>query len=803
MLVIRKGRESGLGNNAFRITIDPDDVVSELSEENNTVTKNYFLPLNATKNLFPSNYAIVHDRDINLSFQATDVLSGEQEFLVEIDTVYTFDSPYKKAASVKDTVLARKQFTILSADTLAYYWRTKLATDTSWTQSSFTYIENGPLGWAQVDFPQYLENQTTGLVKDANLKRLRFLETTIPITVRSFGSLFPEPFTDVSVKIDSAEFNLYGPGYDCRNNSINLIAFDRKSTVPYTAVKFEWFNRAGRNCGRKPWVINNFIPSQMVTGNNDDIIQYVDNVQAGDSVLIFSIGDAAYSAWPAAAKVKLGELGISVAQIDALQDGEPVIIFARKGTPPGTANFFVSTESPKNLQDLTVSKTITGGYTAGTMSSTLVGPAGAWGSLIVQPSEVEAVDEVSFDVVGVGLNGKDEELLLDHTVGNQDLSFIDAAVYPYLKITLNTTDETNLTAGQLRKWLVTFTPVPEGLLYYNGSRDQVHLNEGEIWQGTYDFANISDLPFPDSLAIRYEVFNQTSRTSYKENLKIKSPPPGNKTSFTVQFKTAEKSGLNDVSVFVNPRISPEQYYDNNELQLSSYLNVQSDIFNPVLDVTIDGRHVVNGDFVSSDPLILARIWDENKYKLKTDTIGIRIFITYPCGNSSCDPVPVWFDNGEVEWFPATDTSAFRVEFRPQQLADGEYRLRIEADDALGNKSGPAPYEVMFVVDGESAIAISDPYPNPSSEAIFLDVTIRGETIPEQLDLIIADVNGRLVSHLDAVDMRRPSILAETNSPGVERMIMELRCPTVYTYFKLTLMLQGSQIVKYGKLVLLR
>ncbi|MDH4296230.1 MAG: C25 family cysteine peptidase [Cyclobacteriaceae bacterium] len=801
--VISKGKETGFGNNSFRVTLDPDNQVPELTKENNMAVKNFFMPLNGTKNLFPVNYAIVNDPEISLAFQTTDLLAGEREFLVELDTANTFDSPYKKQFSVRDTVLARQKMMLLAADTLAYYWRTKLAGDTSWTQSSFTYIENGPTGWAQVDFPQYLENQTVGLVKDAELKRLNFLESIVtPLSVTTYGSNHPAPYTDVSVTIANAEYNLYGPGYDCRDNSINLIAFDRKSTVPYTAVQFEWFNRAGRNCGRKPWVINNYIPSQMVTGNNDDIIQYVDNVQAGDSVLIYSIGDAQYSAWPAAARIKLGELGISVSQLDALQDGEPVIILGRKGTPPGTAKFFVTSVSPKDQQALSLPPmTITGGYTAGSMHSTLIGPASHWGALLVQPTEIEAVDQVSFEVVGIKLNGN-EEVFLDDVTGDQDLSLLDAVEFPYVRITFDAGDETNLTAAQLNKWLVTFLPVPEGLLLYKGDQEQVLLQEGETWRGTYAFENIAETAFVDSLTVRYEVFNQTSRTSQLENLKIKAPLPGEATAFTVQLNTTNKAGLNDVEVYINPRLMPEQYYDNNILQLNDYLNVKRDLRNPVLEVSIDGRLIANGDFVSPDPLILARIWDENKHILKTDTAGVRIFLTYPCGLADCAPVPILLTNEEVSWRPATDTSAFEVEFRPKNLIDGEYKLRIEGADARGNRSGVDPYEVTFTVKNESEIIISDPYPNPFKDAVIVNIIISGRTTPEQFDFRIVDVNGQMVSHFESLDLPPFHIGTNTISWNGNNNNGNPLPNGIYIY-KLSLLLNENQFTKIGKLVLVR
>jgi hypothetical protein len=55
--VIRKGNEQGFGNNSFRITIDPDDIVDELSKLNNSAVKSVFLPLNSSRNLFPVNYS--------------------------------------------------------------------------------------------------------------------------------------------------------------------------------------------------------------------------------------------------------------------------------------------------------------------------------------------------------------------------------------------------------------------------------------------------------------------------------------------------------------------------------------------------------------------------------------------------------------------------------------------------------------------------------------------------------------------------------------------------------------------------
>ncbi len=482
VFIIKKGREQGFGNNSFRITIDPDNVVAELNKENNTATKGFAIPLNGTKNLYPVNYGLVNSLQVSLSFQTTDLLAGERDFMVELDTTNTFDSPFKKQFAIKGKVLGRLTTQLLAADTLAYYWRTKLADplpgeSIKWSQSSFTYIDNGPEGWAQVHFPQYLESETIGLVKDATSRRFNFKETVTDVEINTFGSNHPSINTDVSIKINNEEFNLTQQGFICRDNSINLIAFDKNSAVPYIGVQFKWYNRANRACGREPWVINNYVPGDMVTGDNFDMIQFVNNVQEGDSVVLFNIGDAQYSAWPMAAKIKLGELGISIAQIDGLLPGEPIVIFARKGLAPGGATIFRTSSAPSDAQELHVNKTITGRYSAGSMNSGLIGPALNWQSLTMRSSEVESVDAVNFDVVGVKLNG-DEELLFSDLIAGQDLNTIDANAFPYLKIVFKVRDDLNLTASQLKNWIVAYTPVAEGLLMFNGTVEQQVLNRG-------------------------------------------------------------------------------------------------------------------------------------------------------------------------------------------------------------------------------------------------------------------------------------------------------------------------------------
>ena len=803
---------NGSGNNQFSIYIDAENIIDELREDNNNASFQYFIPLSGTKNLFPDNFSIVNTREINLTLQHTDLLSQESEFMVELDTTDSFDSGFKQEFKIKGSVLALQQVTLLDADTLAYYWRSKLVnpagTDSVvWDVSSFTYIQNGPEGWAQVHFPQYLSNSSVGLVKDPELSSLRFEETTIDVALKAFGSASGKPQDSTSLKINGAEYNIYSGGAGCRNNTINLVAFDKKTTQPYPGIYFTWYDilysYGGRRliCGREPYVINSFLPGELTMGNNADLDQYVNNIPAGDSVVLFNIGDAGYGSWPLSAKTKLGELGISVVQIDNLQPGEPVVIFGKKGANPGTATIYRSSSIPINEQNVAVKRTITGRTTSGSMTSQVIGPARHWDQFLIQYSSVETSDAAYFDVIGIKENGE-QELLKTNLISNEDLTDIDAAIYPFLKVSFKPADHILLTPAQLDEWLVTFEPVAEGILLYKSSPDQEIVYEGQTWTGEYSFLNISSKPFGDSLMVKYEISNPDTYASTEQFMRIKDPPPGDTTTFTVSFPTLFHQGLNNLEVFVNPRIIPEQTFDNNAISLNAKLNVLTDNQAPVLDVTVDGRHLMNNDFVSSNPEIKIALWDNNPYLLKTDTTGFLIFLAYPCENFPCAFQAIYFSSESVAWQAETDTSEFKVTFKPQDLVDGDYALRVVGRDGSGNASALEPYSITFRVKNGITTSIFPPYPNPFNYKTNFEFLVTGDEVPTGVTLQIISPNGKIVQNFSETDSDQFHIGTNTVAWSGQDMDGNSLPNGIY-FYRLTLRIQDNQISTNGKLVLTR
>ncbi len=796
----REAGVSGFGSNQFLVELDFDDQIEELNEDNNSGLLNFFIPLSGTKNLLPRPFGIVNSTNVKLKFQNTDLLSDERMYNLEIDTAATFDSPFLQQVELSGKVLMEYDLTLLAADSLAYYWRTKLrdplpAENKEWTSTSFVYINNGPEGWAQVHFPQLMENPTAGLVKDPVTGKLKFEETEASIFVENYGSSHPSPLP-TSFKINNVEYNLSTQGQPCRSNTINLVAFDKTTLVPYAGIPFVF--QDPRTCGREPQVINSFRLNELETGNNDDLLKYIDNINPSDSVVMFSISDAGYASWPANVITKLEDLGISNAQLSSLQAGEPIVVLAKKGSVSGTAIVKKTQATPANEQQLVVSETLTGKFTSGSMSSVLVGPADDWRNFRAFTRERSPSDVFSFDIEGINLVGNGT-LLFAGVNGAQDLTSVDPALFPLISVTMNTSDELEQSPVQLHQWMVDYTPVAEGVLFFGGTKGPIEREEGAEWVANYSFLNITDKLFSDSLKVQFEVFNKPQRKSEKRAIRISPPSPGDSSRFSFTVDTRQKTGLNDVNVAVNNRIIPEQYYENNVLQLLNYLNVIRDKIIPVLDLTIDGRYVQEGELVSPNPVIVARVWDESRFVKKKDTVGVRLLLKSPCGDEDCEFQSIHFTREDVTWFPATDTSDFKVVFKPNQLAEGEHVLRAEIEDGSGNMPS-VDYEVRFNVSLNASVRFDEAYPNPSLGDMFFGFTASGDTAPDAYRLQIFSLDGRTIKSFSGNENLRVGkhelLWDGSDDHGIQQN------GGVYLY-RFSVSLKGRSYMKSGKLILFR
>jgi flagellar hook assembly protein FlgD len=213
----------------------------------------------------------------------------------------------------------------------------------------------------------------------------------------------------------------------------------------------------------------------------------------------------------------------------------------------------------------------------------------------------------------------------------------------------------------------------------------------------------------------------------------------------------------EVNPYIDPQLSqldqPELSHLNNLLQFQ-FTVVDEDV-NPLLDVTFNGRHILNEDIVSPTTEILISLKDENPYLIMdsdADTSLFGIYLTDPDGIQKRVPFMDASGNTIMEWIPANSTNKrFKINFPTYFEKSGMFSLLVQGSDKSGNLSGDLEYKIDFEVIHESMITQMMNYPNPFSTSTRFVFTLTGDYVPDDFQIQIMTVTGKVVREIDEVE----------------------------------------------------
>ena len=745
------------GENIFTIEVNSAKDVDEMTFANNLVSFGKLIQLSGTLNLSPVEYGIANTRELTLVAQVPGKTSGDRTIILQLDSAANFSSALRKEIRITTEGLAEWPVSLLASnDTVTYHWRSKFqeaqpGESDAWNTSSFSFIPSGPNGWTQRTQDQMGENQLTNLEINPANKTWKYTDVKLGFEVFTIGSavdtlsfrntqFYLDQIPQIIDNVNNANSRL------CPNGSIGLVAFEQKSLNPYLAIPVPGFDILdSRSCGRIPQMIQSIQNAWITTPGQTMLIDYVNNVPVGDYVVIFSVGAVTFQSWPDIAIEKLKELGASEATIRALKNGDPYILYGRKGMKPGEAIEIVGTKNanvPANKQTLTFSADLEGYMTSGTILTPKVGPAASWERFFQNVKARDWINEEErtfFDIIGVKENGVEEILLTDVSEEELDLSFIDPLTFPQIRLRYSMDDPESTAPAQLNRWQVNYTGVPEGVLVAKSGQEQVNLKEGQNGLIEFQFKNISQYNFLDSVQVDWEIVNLSSRKIEKFSRKFPALKAGEAFDFTIEFISEGKGGSNTLEVFANPKIQREQTYRNNQLDMGAYFVVEGDNSTSLLDVNFDGIYIMDGDIVSPNVMVTALLKNDQTLLYKKDTVGLEIYLKQNCEN--CQFIRVNFSNPNLTWSPASEDEDFKVSFIPGPLEDGIYTLRIANEDSA------QPFEIMFEVINESQITNFYPYPNPFSTSVRFVFTVTGMEVPDEIKIQIMTVTGRVVREI--------------------------------------------------------
>jgi len=289
--------------------------------------------------------------------------------------------------------------------------------------------------------------------------------------------------------------------------------------------------------------------------------------------------------------------------------------------------------------------------------------------------------------------------------------------------------------------------VPESALdpniFYSFQNDTV--DEGVDISVSIAVKNISRYDM-DSLLISFAVLDKSNNIQFLPYARQKPLLSDSVLIATLTFSTIGMAGLNSLLIDVNPGYDQlEKYHFNNVAQIPFYVN--SDNINPLLDVTFDGIHILDGDIVSPKAEIVIELTDENQYLMLDDTSDYAVYITHPNGMEE----RIHFYAAGVEqmqFMPASlPKNRAKIIYKGYFPVDGGYKLRVQASDRSKNNSGTYDYIIGFEVINRSSITNILNYPNPFTTSTRFVFTLTGSEIPEIFKIQIMTITGKVVREI--------------------------------------------------------
>ncbi|QHL87007.1 hypothetical protein GU926_05980 [Nibribacter ruber] len=739
------------GINKFEVIIDHDQKIPELDEANNTATYEYFMSQSGVIAVGPQEFSIVTKGNVKLIGQSTNLLMAPRDYYFEIDTASTFDSPWKKSqvvssASVPTWEVALPE--VNGGDSVVYFWRFKYNTlgpdeEEIWANSSFRYIPNGSEGWSQARFAQTSKGELTKLLVAPGEKKFDFAPLFKRIEMRSGGGQHKMSFTaPYGIFIDGSSFIWDNCGFN--NPNIYAIVFNDVTLDPYTKMPAG----TGALCGFDTNVIYQFTNLGAAT-YRDRLQAFLKTIPEGYYVAIVGINNVPYSTFSSSLKEAFKGIGSKL--IDDLKTGDPFAILGRKGSASGTALEQGANPddltTPRDLQMVRLEKQLQVHGREGSLTSNLIGPSNQWKTLMHQV-QTSGADIYGVDIIGVTLDGEEEELYYDISAKSYDISGIDAKVFPYLKLRVNMKDTEQRTAPLLKEWTVLYNAVPEGIMRPDlAGLEKINTISEQATNGKIDlrlaFQNVSETDFSGDVSIETTLLMEDG-TSTTNLTKVGTLEKNDTIYFNYTLPTLNMKGTHRLRFTWNPKLLPEQNYNNNILEIPFTVSQVAGM-PPVLDVVFDGTHILDQDIVSPNPVINMMLKDNNRKILITDPSSMEVFLKRPTG-PNFEEIAI-NNNPEVKWFPADEKNDFRVEFQPKDLEDGMYTLEVQGKDATGQKAASERYRINFLVVNESSISNFFPYPNPFSSKTRFVFTLTGNFIPERFKIQIMTVTGKVVKEI--------------------------------------------------------
>lgn len=800
------------GANKFTITLDAGNTVEELFESNNSITKEIFIFEDEARTVYPYNLSIVNKQNVKFYASTANPFSDSKTYRFELDTTEQFNSPVKwSATQVSKGGAIEFNPSVSFRQNTVYYWRVGAetsGTSMKWSSSSFLYNTAHDHGFNQSHLFQNLKSTADRISFDSLSGKWEFLDNSSNLYVRN--GVFPTT-SDQAAFYTASVNGIPNIGAGCNYNEVIISVFDPITFKPWKNIytSTSGLYNSNKSCGSKREF--NFMYLLKDKTERKKAMDFLDLIPEGAYVMIRgnvspnTAQNTYVNAWKADTAFygsgnslyhKLVKQGFN--NLDSFNRPRSWMVVYKKGNHQ---NFKTQSAFSEGIYDgITLDVNCPTKDSLGYITSPKFGPARAWKKLNWSGESIEATstDHPTLEVIGVKRDGEKQVLFenLEITQQNFDVSSVDVNTYPYLQLRLRNADNTNFTPFQLKSWNITYDPVPEGALAPNilvNMKDTFEI--GEPLDFKIAFKNISEVRF-DSLKVKMVI---TDRNNVSAVLPIQKQRPliaGDTLHIRYSIDTKQLVGTNTLFLNVNPdEDQTEQHLFNNFVYKNFY--VKGDTLNPLLDVTFDNTHILNGDIVSSKPDILIKLKDEAKWMFLDDTSLVTIQVRDPENQVKTFN----YNSDTLRFTPARGgtggENTATINLKPYFSKDGDYELTVKGQDKSNNQAGAVEYKVNFQVINKPMISNMLNYPNPFTTSTAFVFTITGTEVPQNLKIQILTVTGKIVREITKEELGPLRIgrnITEFKWDGTDQYGQKL-ANGVYLY-RVTTNLNGKSLDKY-------
>ncbi|MDB5235295.1 MAG: hypothetical protein JWR44_2288 [Hymenobacter sp.] len=776
------------GTNTFLVQVDYANKVDEANETNNTAQTTFSFLRGGVTALNPIEFAIVGNSTPRLVAQTNDPTGPSRVFEFEADTSSSFTSSLVLRQQVTATLTPSWRPPLPSAgrDSVVWYWRVRFQTpagdeDPTWAVSSFRVIQARTVGgWSQSHYAQFMRDGRQGVEVAGPNGRWAFSTEKKAILLATRGGGLPgsAPTFGSGVGLGITANVLIPPTVaNCALNTPNLLiaVYDQRTLRPKTGLP------GATVCGQAPQEFYVFGSNPANPGDTLNTLNSSATRQAQLATFLAAVPDGDYVAvvsmnrlrWASLTTVRtaLGTL-LGSQLVNQLQNGDPLVLLAQKRATGGRLirEAGPSTSAPavpRYSQLISLSDTLRTPSSRGTITSTRIGPAQSWENLYHWIQRAPGATS-SFTLKVIGIDTLNQTAVLFNNVpsaapqrGGFSLASVSAARYPYLQLELTMQDSVNRTAPQLKEWFITYRGVPEGVVRRDlvpaTSYDPATLAAQAASPGTITFPvkfeNVTPFDFGTPLRAKVELRDAATPFAIRKTVVVTAPRQlkGDSTiTIPVSVPMVGLFGTFVTKVTVNPmpRPLPEVNLFNNELTLAPFSVIDTNV-PPTLDVAFDGRHILNGELVSSQPVINIQLNDEDRLRPITDRTVFTVTLRKPGQTGS--PTQVDLNGTDVTFsVDATKGSVAKLEYRPGQnapLADGVYTLEVQGRDPSNASAGSQNFTVKFEVVNAATITNVYPYPNPVINTTRFVFTVTGHEPPREMKIQVMTLTGRVVREI--------------------------------------------------------